>query len=110
MQKPSLGRVVHYTLTESDAAAINKRRDDFGAYNRAHSGAQPGDPGATGHIAHVGNRAEAGQVYPAQVVRVFDPSTTTVNLQVTLDGTDTYWATSRGEGDGPGTWCWPPRV
>jgi hypothetical protein len=27
-----------------------------------------------------------------------------------LDGTDTYWATSRTEGAGDGHWAWPPRT
>ncbi|MGW4403445.1 hypothetical protein ACWEJ6_05415 [Nonomuraea sp. NPDC004702] len=32
------------------------------------------------------------------------------NLQVHLDGNDTYWVTSRIEGGQPGTWHWPPRA
>lgn len=111
MSKPTIGRIVHYTLTEQDAASINVRRSDFKAFEAGHKHPhEPGQPAATGHIAHVGNHAEAGQVYPATVVRVFDSSTSTANLQVTLDGNDTYWATSRAEGDEPGHWAWPPRV
>jgi len=48
-----------------------------------------------------------GEQYPAVVVRTFGG--TTVNLHVLLDGNDTYWATSRMEGDDPGQWSWPPR-
>ncbi|MGP3965694.1 hypothetical protein ACTWPT_58105 [Nonomuraea sp. 3N208] len=33
-----------------------------------------------------------------------------INLQVFLDGNDTYWVTSRSEGDQSDTWTWPPRV
>lgn len=111
---PSIGRVVHYTLTEQDAQAINKRRTDYDLFRRQFSGpSAPGTAGADGHQAHVGNRAEEGQVFPADVVRVF-PGGSEVNgvcnLQVKLDGNDTYWATSRVEGDKPGTWAWPPRV
>lgn len=95
---PTLGRIVHYVLSEADAEAVNRRRDDF----------DTATPGHTGLQAHVGNRAEAGQVFPATVVRTFGGDA--ANLQVSLDGTDTYWATSRQEGDQPGTWCWPPRV
>ena len=29
---PTVGRIVHYTLSESDAEAINRRRDDRIAY------------------------------------------------------------------------------
>lgn len=108
--KPTIGRIVHYTLSAQDAAEINKRRDDAAAYNRANAAADPGQPGATGHQSHIGNRAEAGQVFPAMVVRVFDPKSSTLNLQVTLDGNDTFWAASRAEGDGESRWSWPART
>jgi hypothetical protein len=101
MQQPTIGRIVHYTLTEQDAEQINRRREDF--TNR------PSGPGHEGFQAHVGNRAEAGQTFPAEVVRCFGDA---VNLQVSLDGTDTYWATSRTEGEPneQGRWIWPPRL
>lgn len=91
--KPTIGRIVYYTLTEQDANNILAKRAKVA-----------GDGPA------VGNHAAAGDVYPAMVVRVFDPTSGTSNLQVMLDGTDTYWATSRKEGAEPGTWAWPPRV
>ena len=84
---PSLGRIVHYTLSDYDAAAITQRRKDDST---------------------VANLVCGGQVFPAIVVRVFGG--TTINLKVFLDGDDTYWATSRVEGADQGTWCWPPRV
>lgn len=91
-QKPSVGRIVHYTLNEGDVNMIANQRL------------------AAGHRTH--NVAKLGDTYPATVVRVFDPSSTTANLQVHLDGTDTYWATSRQEGQPgeAGHWAWPPRV
>lgn len=100
--KPTIGRIVHYKLNAADAQAINRRRDDWSA----------ADPTRTGLQAHVGNHAEAGQVFPATIVRVFDPEGEhgTSNLQVTLDGNDTYWATSRRTGTDEGTWSWPPRA
>lgn len=107
---PTVGRFVHYTLNEADAEAINRRRDDFQAFQRSHAHPhEPGQPGATGHQAHVGNAARAGQTYAALVVCVFEGAEV-ANLQVFLDGNDSYWATSRKEGDAPGTWMWPPRV
>lgn len=106
---PTLGRVVLYTLTEGDAAQINKRRKDFAAFQKTIFGNSPapGELGATGHVGHVGNLATVGDVCPAMVVRIWG---TCCNLQVLLDGTDTFWATSRSEGDKPGSWAWPPRV
>lgn len=107
--QPTIGRIVHYTLTEADAKAINKRRADFYAFQQTLAGTpDPGHRGATGHVAHTGNQASAGDVCPAMVVRTFGG--TAANLQVHLDGTDTYWATSRSEGDTAGSWAWPPRA
>jgi hypothetical protein len=83
MGAPTVGRLVDYTLSDHDVEAIQRRRADLGL---------------------VGNAANAGEVYPAVVVRVWEPS---VNLQVLLDGEDSYWATSRVEGDEPGMWAWP---
>jgi hypothetical protein len=120
--KATPGRIVHYTLSEADAAHINKRREDFDAnrYGKdeplefSEGGAllspRVPRPENTGFQAHVGNRAEDGQVYPAVVVRRFaDYPNQPVNLKVLLDGNDDFWATSRCEGEGPGTWSWPPR-
>lgn len=92
---PTIGRIVHYTLTEQDASLIASRRaasNPDGVFAR--------------------NPVSPGDTYPAMVVRVFHPSTSTANLQVFLDGDDTYWATSRTEGEPgeQGRWIWPPRV
>jgi hypothetical protein len=104
--QPTIGRIVHYTLSQQDADAINRRRADFQAYVKGGGLAE----GTTGYVGHTGNHASEGDVCPATVVRVFHPETSTANLQVSLDGNDTYWATSRTEGEGPSHWTWPPRV
>lgn len=101
-QQPSIGRVVHYRLTEHDAKDINRRRTDFHESRSADE--------RTGFVGHVGNHAAEGDVYPATIVRVWNETTATCNLQVLLDGTDTYWATSRAEGPDAGNWHWPERV
>jgi hypothetical protein len=54
------------------------------------------------------NLVQEGDVFPAVIVRDWDEQSGTVNLQVHLDGSDTYWATSRVQGDNPGEWQWPP--
>lgn len=91
MSQPTIGRTVLYRLSEDDAKHIT--------HQRVHSGV-------------TGNFVEAGQVYPAVVVRIFPGNPHgVVNLRVLLDGQDPpLWATSRHEGDQPGTWAWPERV
>lgn len=89
MQKPSLGRKVLYKLTAQDCRWIDQ------------------------HVPSAGrNPVSAGQQYPAEVVAVFSPESTTANLKVFLDGGPgaEFWSTSRSEGEEPGYWSWPPRV
>jgi hypothetical protein len=108
--KPYTGARVLYKLHAGDVEQINRRRRDFEVFNRVHSPAdhEPGSfPGRSGHIGHFGNEVAEDDVYPADVVRIFDPQSTTVNLQVHLDGNDTYWATSRSQGTEAGQWSWP---
>lgn len=104
---PTIGHIVHYTLTSGDAEQINRRRDDAAAFRlkAMQSAVERGDWGRSGHVEHHGNAVGTGDVFPAVVVRT-SPSTT-VNLKVLLDGNDDYWATSRAEGHGFGHWHWP---
>jgi hypothetical protein len=89
--KPAIGRIVHYTLSKQDADEINRRRTDS--------------------FVLAGNQAREGDVHPAVIVRIFgETPDSAVNLQVFLDGTDTFWATSRTLGEGPVHWVWPERV
>ncbi|HEY6116972.1 MAG TPA: hypothetical protein VI172_13540 [Candidatus Dormibacteraeota bacterium] len=90
MPQPTIARTVLYSLSEADARLITEQRTQNGV---------------------TGNFVEEGQAYPAVVVRIFPGNPHgVVNLKVLLDGPDTYWATSRHEGDEPGTWAWPERV
>lgn len=73
MAKPTSPMVI-YRLDERDVAKINKRRTITG-----------GDF----------NDVEAGDEYPAIVVRGFDSC---ANLKVILDGDDDLWVCSRSEG------------
>jgi hypothetical protein len=93
-----LGRRVLYSLTEQDAAAISSQRQAY---------IQRNEPGDKALQVHQGNVVKAGQFFPADIVAVFGGS---ANLQVHLDGTDSYWATSRAQGMGPGMWHYPPRA
>lgn len=88
-QKPSIGRIVHYTVTSQDAVAISRRR-------------------AT--QIHTGNEVVVERVYPMIITRVWgDEPTSAVNGQVLLDGNDAHWVTSVTAGDGPGRFTWPQR-
>lgn len=92
---PTIGRIVHYRLSEYDAKLIDERSP------QVVDGRQ------------VRNAVRAGSVLAARIVQVFPPSTTTVNLKVDLDGEGEYWATSRQEAPddmSEGYWSWPPRV
>lgn len=100
-QQPSVGRIVHYKIGDGDLALIDSHAPQHRKGTRLD--------GVEFDI-YQRNSVHAGQVYPALVVAVFDPSTTTVNLMVQLDGYGQYWATSRVEGDQPGNWSWPARV
>jgi hypothetical protein len=108
--EPTIGRVLHYKLSENDAEQINRRRTTSSAIaERIETGTWP-----LGAQAHIGNAAHAGDVLPLHVVRVWPdecgPGKTGVNGQVLLDGNDALWVTSVCEGDGEGQWMWPPRV
>jgi|SRR6185295_17620193 len=106
------GRTVLYTLSESDAQAINRRRTN-GSSIAARMKASPAE-WPEGAQAHIGNSASAGDVVPLVVVRVwpheFGEGVPGVNGQALLDGNDTLWITSAKEGSEPGTWAWPARV
>lgn len=105
-QVPTLGRIVHYTLTEYDAARINRRRDD------AHQHLSEHQLNATGVVVHSGNPVTFGDVFPLVITRVWTPGseTSAVNGQLLLDGNDTLWVTSTSHGEGQGRFVWPPRA
>lgn len=84
-----------YKLTTEDAQEINRRRIGWARE-------EPPSDWPTGAQAHFGNPAHEGEVYPAVVV--LDIDGTLANLQVFLDGNDSFWATSRRNGTEPGEW------
>jgi hypothetical protein len=97
---PSIGRIVHYRLSESDAArAVARRRQ---------------------HPAFGGNTPRARDVYPMMITRVWSENPTETDCvqgQVFLDGNDSLWVTSvqqQGHTYDPtvieGVWFEPPRI
>ncbi|WP_434315849.1 hypothetical protein [Leifsonia sp. P73] len=109
---PTIGRLVHYTLSEADAEQINRRRDDAERWRLAQRKRTLDGEAAevTGSQKHIGNRAEAGQVYPMLIVRTWGSTPeSVVNGQVFLDGNDSLWVTSVGQGEGERRFVFPAR-
>lgn len=108
--QPTIGRIVHYTLSGQDAERANRRRVPHETPERRPGGAKwPRQAQA-----HVGNYAREGDVVPLMIVRVwpdeYGKGVPGVNGQAYLDGNDSLWVTSAKEGSEPGTWAWPPRA
>lgn len=102
MTVPTIGRIVHYVMSQWTADAINNRRKS--QFSVEHHKEAP--------IAHVqatrGNAIEVGRKYPAMIVAVWgELPTSCVNLQVFLDGNDQEWVTSLSVGKSPGCYEWP---
>lgn len=94
---PAVCRSVLYMLSEQDVKNIDAGRAMFNT---------------GGTRIFIGNRVEAGQVFPMTITRVWDATPTAdsaVNGQVLLDGNDTLWAMSVTYGAGPGHFTWPVR-
>ena len=105
-QVPTVGRIVLYRLSDIDVSVISRTRDG----QRSHVMASDAVPGSdVWALVPRGNSVRPSETYPALIVRVFDTVSGTLNLQVFLDGNDSYWATSRMPGDDPGQWSWPVR-
>lgn len=105
---PSIGRIVHYTLSAEDAAQINRRRTT-GSSIATRITAREWPVGAQ---AHVGPEAAEGETLPMIIVKVHDASDGTVNGKVMLNGSDELWVqfAKASPGAQPGCWCWPPRA
>lgn len=102
---PTIGRIVHYRISDDDEAAINRRRTHFHRMRDEMQGEKPGVQ------VHIGNRVTAGDIVPLVVTRIFanpkEGGPALVNGQVLLDGSDSLWVTSAGQGSQPGMWDWP---
>lgn len=112
MKIPAVGDRVLYTLGPGDVTLINEQSPAV----------------VDGKL--VRNSVDEGDVYPADVIRVWSTESGCANLRVLLDGRAEYWATSRawdnpevdwtprysptpdheGPGYAGGTWHWPERA
>lgn len=99
-QRPSIGRIVHYRISQREVEDWHIRR--IGSGGR-----------------YYGDTLRAGQVLPLMIVRVDSPVMTaglpvTVNGQLFLDGNDCVWlerVPEAREQDPPGSgWFWPART
>lgn len=99
-QKASIGRIVHYRLSSSDAERVNRRRPGTGQIAELPAGAQ----------GHSGNVVREGDVVALIIAAAWGGEHDTVNGQAFLDGNDQLWVTSAALGTLPGTWSWPERV
>lgn len=106
MSTPTQGRIVIYTLSADDAAAINRRRTT----GQSIAERIAGDKWPIGAQAHIGAAVVAGDTLPAIVVKVRLDGL--LQLRVFLDGTDDFWAEQVDEAaqGTPGTWAWPTRT
>lgn len=95
---PTKGRIVYYTIPRHVADEINRRRKHAYEQMDYHRWKK------NGTMVHVGNTVEEGQIVPAMIVAVWgtDPHSA-VNLQLMLDGSDTYWVTSTNVEDPKGS-------
>ncbi|MEU9208561.1 hypothetical protein AB0D27_11545 [Streptomyces sp. NPDC048415] len=94
MPQPTIGRVVHYRLSEEDVTRCQQQL----SHNPPELLKQFNEP-------------RAGQTYAAIVTSVtVHPDHPDVNLRVILDGPYDFFAHSRVQGEEPGTWAWPERV
>ena len=105
--KVSIGRIVHYKLTENDVAQVSRRRTTGTSIaERIKEEKWP-----LGAQAHIGNPLSAGQVLPLVACVIwpneYGEGVPGVNGQVLLDGNDTLWVTSIKEGEENGQWSWP---
>jgi hypothetical protein len=116
---PTIGRILHYRLSKSDADFVNEKR--------ALSGQNQHMP-THGAQAHSGNGVSEGQIFPLIVTmswpeeypegklgrfdgtRVDLESHCGVNGQLFLDGNDSLWIRSAPQHRmEAGCWFWPPR-
>jgi hypothetical protein len=97
-----IGLMVLYRVTEEEALATNKRRED------ARQNIEKMREERPGFQAHVGNLVSEGERVPMIITQVwpneFGPDRHGVNGQAFLDGNDSLWVTSVEEGDLPGQW------
>lgn len=99
---PSVGRIVHITISEAMAEEIDKNKNlrNTQVYFKSRSSFE-------------GNPVESGDIYPMIITKVWSDEpieNTLVQGQIFLDGNYAYWASSVKQGTENGQWFEPPKV
>lgn len=102
--KPTLGRIVHYSLSPADVEEINAARSEYDPVSRSHLPPQDSR----------GDAPSCGDVVPMIITKVTPAAGVlpeVVNGQAILDGSDSLWikGAPASEKPEPGHWTWPPR-
>lgn len=93
-----IGMMVLYQLTEEEALATNKRRED------AKQNVEKMREERPGFQAHVGIETSEDDLLPMIVTFVSQDLPTFVDGQVFLNGNDSLWVTEVMEGNESGQW------
>lgn len=102
---PTVGQIVHYTLSSFDAGEVYRRREVTGFSVNEKGVLDDDSHWHAGTQRHVGYAPSPGEVLPAIIVRTYEGSM--CDLQVFLNGNDVLWVTGRFQGEGPGCWREP---
>ncbi len=110
-QIPTIGRIVHYKLSEQNVAEIMRRRTTGASIKeRMEEKASTVATWPQGAQAHIGNDVMIGDVFPMMITKVWSEASSLVSGQVFLDGCDVLWVVSVTEGDSPGCFSWPMKI
>ena len=108
--EPTIGRIVHYRVKKEDLERLAEQR--VGALHHRNI-----DLGVTEPYLqpHHGNPVNVGDVLPMVITRPWHSpghyvkGESVLNGHALTDGEASLWVLSVPEGEGPGTWSWPPR-
>lgn len=112
--EPTIGRIVHYRVKPEDLERLAGEPAFRG--NSMITARLFRDDLKVDRLEWAGNVIRPGDTFPLVVVRPwhqpghYEKGVSCLNGQVLLDGPGMLWALSVCEGEGPGTWSWPPKV
>ena len=96
---PTIGRIVHYRLTENQAKNLNAEDDGHDPWRPS----EQRDPNEK-------RPYTTGSLVAGIVISVIDRDTVNLRLFIDRNYPEEKRITSVIRGDGPGEWDWPPRV